>query len=230
MKGDAGRLPESDYTAGVCPRATRMKHFIPVLLATMAIIAGIAGSVSKADHWGAAIFFYSVCGVLGLSALVAGYIESIPKPHIVPVGYGAVGEAYSKLLAAGAGLLFENDGEPAYRVTPPNPTRFGTIGDPTLVFDDPGIARLTKEDGRRCFPVTIKDSFGERTGDPADLRQQIGLSGAKFVLVSFQYADSKKPRSLRYRTICKIEPHATGLKVSLVDCKFDWLRLFWGRE
>ena len=69
-----------------------MKHFIPVLLATMAIIAGIAGSVSKSDHWGAAIFFYIVCGVLGLSALVAGYIESIPKPFIVPVGYGHIGD------------------------------------------------------------------------------------------------------------------------------------------
>jgi hypothetical protein len=207
-----------------------MKHFLSVLLAAMSITAGIAGNVSKCDHWKAAVFFWCLCGLLAILACIAGFVENIPKPHIVPVGYGQVGESYTVLGDGFDGLLFENDGEPAYNVMPPNPTRFGRIGDPMLVFDDPGIGRLTREQGARCFPVAIKDSGGVRLND---LRMQLALSGSDFVLISFQYADGRKPQRLCYTTVCKIELHSKatkGLKVTLFDYKINWLRIFWGRE
>jgi hypothetical protein len=201
------------------------KYVFTALLGLMSLTAAIVGIVYRSNPY-VAISLGCLCVVLFVLALIAAGYESLPKPQLIPVGYGTVGEPYSKLLAAGNGLLFENHGEPACSVTPPKPSKFGNS---TLVFDDPGISWLTKEQGVRCFPVSIKDSFGERAGDPADLRQQLGLEAQGLggaVLVSFQYADSKKPQSLRYTTICKIESHATGLKVSLVECRFNWLRLF----
>ncbi len=213
--------------AGVCAMG---KYFFTALLGLMSLTAAIVGIVYRSNPY-FAITLGCLCVAFFGVALVAAAYESLPKPKLIPVGYGTVGEPYSKLLAAGYGLLFENHGDPACSVTPPKPTKFGNS---TLVFDDPGIAWLTKEQGVRCFPVTIKDTFGERTVEPSYLRMQLVLGEATLgspdsVLISFQYADSKKPQSLRYTTICKIEPHGTGLKVSLIDCKFDWRRLFWDR-
>ncbi len=189
------------------------------------MLVAIGSFLASIQHRYTAYSLFVGAVVMVVFAVWAAYVESIPKPHIVPVGYGTVGELYTKLLAAGEGVLFENDGEAAYKVTPPKPTRFGTIGDPMLVFDDPGIARLTKEQGVRCFPVAIKDSFGERTGGRGDLRMQLALSAADSVLISFRYADSRQPQKLRYTTICKIISTPKGIAIELVSVKFAWWAL-----
>ena len=41
-----------------------------------------------------------------------------------------------------------------------------------------------------------------------DLRMKLSFSGVRFVLVSFQYADDRKPQRFRYTTVCKIELHS----------------------
>jgi hypothetical protein len=193
-----------------------MKHFLSVLLAAMAIIAGVAGNVSKCDHWGAAVFFWSICGILGVLAVIVGFIESTPKPHLVPVGYGKVDGNID-------GLVFVNDGEPAYCVSPPKPTPLGGMGDATLLFDDPTITRLSKNGGMQLFPITVKDSLGAKIND---LRTEMILRGVDSVLVSFQYADGKRPTALRYTTICRIQPHTKGVAISLEKYSFAWWAIF----
>lgn len=197
-----------------------MKHFFTFLLTAMAIIAGIAGNVSKCDHWHAAIFFWCVCALLAVLAGIAGFVESIPKPHIVPAGYGGLGGRQD-------GLLFENDGEPAYNVSPPEPTNLGEIGTATMFFDDPAVLLLRKGDGPRSFPITVKDSLGGQKIN--DLRMQLALSDGKPVFVSFRYADGKKPNVSRYTSTFKVEIHShapKGIAVRLESCKFDWRHLF----
>jgi hypothetical protein len=198
-----------------------MKHFLPLFLAAITIIAGIAGNVYKCDHWGIAVAFYVVCGVLFILTLIVGFYESIPKPHIVPAGYGGLSGRQD-------GLLFKNDGEPAYNVEPPKPTKLEGIGDSTMFFDDPAVLQLTKDDEPRCFPITIKDSLGGQKIN--DLQMQLALTNANPVLVSFRYADGKKPKLPRYISTFKVEIHSQtpkGIAVRLDSCKFDWRHLFW---
>jgi len=189
-----------------------MKHFFSLLLAAMAILAGIAGNVSS-GHWRAAIFFWSLCGVLAVLAAFVGFIETIPKPHLIPIGYGRTDERFD-------GLVFFNDGEPAYRITPPKPTALGSA---MLEFGDPLLTRLSTLGGQQCFPISVKDSFGSQVNA---LRSEMVLRDIDSVLVSFQYADSRRPTILRYTTTCKIEPTAKGISISLEKWEFRWWKLF----
>jgi len=185
-------------------------------LASMAIIAGIAGNVAKCDHWKAAVFFWCLCGVLAVSASIVGYIESIPKPHLVPIGYGREDGRID-------GLVFFNDGEPAYCVTPPKPTPLGGMGDAKLLFDDPHITRLSTLGGKQCFLITVQDSTG---GKINALRGEMVVRGVESVLVSFQYADARRPTILRYTTTCKIEPTTKDVSISLAKYRFAWWKIF----
>ena len=192
-----------------------MKHFFSVLLATMAFISGLAGNVYKCDHWGAAIFFYSVCVVLAILAIVVGFIENVPKPHLVPIGYGREEGTVD-------GLVFFNDGEPAYRVMPPETTPLGGAGDAKILFDNPNLTRLSTLGGKQTFPIRVSDSLGPSR---SDLRTEMLLRGVESVLVSFQYADGARPTVLRYTTTCKIEPSTKGISISLEKYRFEWWRL-----
>src|SRR5580700_2359227 len=98
--------------AGVCAMG---KYVFTALLGLMSLTAAIVGIVYRSNPY-IAVSLGCLCVVCFVLALIAAAYESIPKPHLIPVGYGTVGEPYSKLLAAGAGLLFENDAEPAYSV------------------------------------------------------------------------------------------------------------------
>lgn len=193
-----------------------MKHFFSLLLAAMAILAGIAGNVSS-GHWKAAIFFWSLCGVLAVLAAFIGFIETIPKPHLVPIGYGREDGTVD-------GLVFFNDGEPAYRVTAPEPTPIGGPGDAKLFFNDPKITRLSMLGGKQIFPITVNDSLGPAKIN--DLRNQMVLHGVHSVLVSFDYADGRRPTLLRYTTTCKIERTTEGISISLEKWEFRWWKLF----
>lgn len=190
-----------------------MKYFSSVLFAAMAIIAGIAGNVWKCDHWRAAILFWLVSASLGLVALFVGFLESIPKPHLVPHGYG-------RLTKFGFdGLIFINDGEPAYCVTPPTSVLLGNTGSVSLVFDEPPIPRVSKDSGLQCFVITVKDSGGMKLND---LRTDMIQHNVSSLDISLRYADSKKPTKLRYTTICKIERNTKGIDVSLIKYRFAW--------
>jgi hypothetical protein len=190
-----------------------MKYFHSVLLATMAIIAGVAGNISKTDHWKAAVGFWCLCGCLAIAATIVGYIESILKPHLVPVGYGKTPDGRE-------GLVFINDREAAYAIQPPKPIPFGT-GE--LVFEDPHLTRLTKDGGLQCFPMFISDSHRSVVND---LRANLILSDTRNVLVSFKYADADRPKLLRYTTTCKISPSKKGIDISLEKYSFSWWKLF----
>jgi hypothetical protein len=189
-----------------------MKYFHASLLAAMAIIAGIAGNISKCDHWKTAVFFWCLCGVLFIAATVVAYIESVPKPHLVPVGYGHA--------EGSEGLVFINDGQAAYAIEPPKPTPLGSA---ELTFEDPHLTRLTKDGGMQCFPMFLSDSHRSIIND---LRMNLILRDAQSVLVSFRYADAKRPNLLRYTTTCKIVPTTKGVDISLERYRFSWWRLF----
>lgn len=195
-----------------------MKYLIPVILAIMALLAGIAAIVYSV-HVGFAILLWAVCGVLAFLAITVGVIESIPKPHIVVTGYGR--------LAGGQvdGLLIENDGEPAYNVLPPNPVQLGSA---KVVFENPGITRLTRTDGPRCFPLSIETSLGSAVNA---LFNDMVLRGIPEFVVQFKYADGKNPTRRRYTTVGKIERNVNvfgGICGVFVKQKIRWLP--WGRD
>jgi hypothetical protein len=142
-----------------------------------------------------------------------GYIESIPRPHLVPVGYGKPPNHDGP-----EGLVFFNDGEPAYNIEPPKETRLE--GSDRLLFEDPHLSRLSKDGGMQCFSVRVKDSSGRSIS--SNLRTVLTLWHEDSVLVSFRYADSKRPRKLRYSTVCRIRPISTGVAIELEKCTFAW--------
>jgi hypothetical protein len=194
-----------------------MKHLISVILAIMAVLAGVAAIVYGA-HVRLAIFLWVDCGLLAALAIVVGIIESIPKPHIVVTGYGRLGTGRID------GLLIENDGEPAYNLLPPDPVQLGTA---RVVFDDPGITRLRKEDGPRCFPLSIETSLGKSSAVNS-LESQMILSGVPEILVRFRYADGKNPMRRRYTTEGKLVKNVNtpgGISGVFVKQKINWLSL-----
>lgn len=194
-----------------------MKHLIPVVLALMAIIAGTAATSLLRGHAIVAICLYASCGVLTILAIGFSIYESLPQPHIVVTGYGR--------LAGGQidGLLIENDGEPAYNLLPPDPVQLGSA---KVTFEDPAITRLTKDDGKRCFPVWVETSLGSSSAGA--LFNQMVLNEIPEFVVKFRYADGKSPMCRRYTTVGMIERNVTvhgGLSGIFVKQKIRWLSL-----
>ncbi len=184
----------------------------------MSITAGVAGNVSKCDHWKTAIFFWCLCGVLAVLAGIAAFYESIPKPHIIPVGYGMASDEDRV-----RGLVFFNDGEPAYKIEAPKPTPLGDSS-AILQFQEVDFSRLSKDGGMRCFPMSVRE-FDGRT-EYSNLATKFALHGVDSLLVSFRYADSKRPQKLRYTTTCKIIWIKGELQVELAKkVEFDWWKL-----
>jgi hypothetical protein len=193
-----------------------MKHLISVILAAMAILAGIAAIV-YANHLKLAVFLWVSCGLLGLLAIVVGIIEGIAKPHIVIAGYGRVNGQID-------GILIENDGEPAYNVLPPSPVLLGSA---KVVFDDPIIKRLTKEQGRRCFEVSVVDSIGHVVNK---LPVNMALYGVDELSFEFRYADGRNPMIRRYTTRGKLKLNAKdsagrGISAIFAGQSINWLFL-----
>ena len=192
-------------------------NLTPVLSAVMALMAGIAAAVYH-GHVRLATLLWAVCGLLALFAIVSGFIESIPKPHVVVVGYG-------KVYPGGFdGLLVENDGEAAYNILPPDPVPLGT--DARVVFVGPGITRLTKEDGKKCFPVLVETSLGQSSAANS-LPSKMIVRNIAEVIVQVRFADSKKPTRRRYTTVGKLERNVAvpgGISGVFVKQKIDWLR------
>lgn len=178
--------------------------------------AGVAIQSSK--HAYLAPWLFGLGVVCLLFAIVFGAYESIPKPHIVVTGYGRLPHGQTD------GLLIENNGEPDYNVTPPDPVPFGMLGESKLVFDDPRITRLTKDNGKQCFPLSIETpQQGNRVNE---LRDQMAVRGIKHVFVAFKYANGKRPTSLRHTTVCKLERNVKGISAIFVKQKFNWLLLW----
>jgi len=201
-----------------------MKYFFSVLLAAMTIIAGFAGNIYKCDHWKAAVFSWCLCGLLFILAVIVGWHESLPKPHIVVVEYAR--------LESGSGLIIRNDGDPAYNLVPPPPVPFGGDlgGDSKIIFEGLEIGRFTKEDGDKCLQMSVETpGFGSRSDN---LATQLILRGLNNVGIRFSYADGRKPTTPRYTTLCELRHRKTfpGVSAVFLGCKFDWFFFLRGRK
>jgi hypothetical protein len=183
----------------------------------MSLVASIAAFIYH-SHILLAVVLWAICGLLAFLAIAVGFIENIPKPHVVVIGYGKV------LPGQSDGLLIENDGEPAHNILPPDPVPLGTAA--RVIFGDPAITRDTKEDGKRCFPVFVETSLGKSSAANS-LSSQMIVKNIPEIAVKFRYSDGKKPTCHRYTTIGKVERNVAvpgGISGVFVKQKVDWLR------
>jgi hypothetical protein len=203
--------PERDYTRSLSHGTIfDMKHQIPVILAGVAVIAGVAAALLRGHFW-AAVVLYVVCSVLFVVALVAGYRESLPEPNVVIVGFG-------RAPALGSGLIIQNDAEPAYNIAPPKTVQVGGL---KIIFEDPVITRLTKDDGQRWFPVSIETSLGKTS--LSNLASDMILRDVRELDVEFSYADGRNPGWARYTTVGKIKIVKRGTVEAIFEKKkFQW--------
>ncbi len=181
------------------------------------MLLAIGSFLASVQHRYTAYSFFALAIIMVGCAVWAAYIESVPKPHLVPIGYGPP-PAHDRE----KGLVFYNDGEPAYKIESPKDTPFGN-GSMVLHFEDIYISRLSKDGGMQCFPMSVRSS----TGIPGrgDLVTNLTLWEADSVRVSFRYADSKRPQQLRYITVCKIMPIKNEVVIELEKVQFKWWTL-----
>jgi len=189
-----------------------------LFLGVATVFLAIGSFLSSIHHQYTAYGFFVLAVVMVGCAVWAAYVESTPKPHLVPIGYGtASGQERQK------GLVFFNDGEPAYKIEAPKATRLGDSS-ATLQFQEIHLTRLSKDGGMQCFPMSVRD-FDGRT-EYSDLPAKFALHGVDSLLVSFRYADSKRPQILRYTTTCKIIPIKGEFHIELgAKVRFDWWKI-----
>jgi hypothetical protein len=188
-----------------------------LFLGVATVLVAIGSFLASIQHRYTAYGFFVLAVVMVGFAVWAAYIEGVPKPHLVPIGYGTPSEHDH-----GKGLVFYNDGEPAYKIESPKDTPFGNSSS-VLHFEEIHISRLSKDGGMQCFPMSVRDSAGRQ--EDGELRVKLILWEADSVLVSFRYADSRKPQKLRYTTVCKIIPTGKEVAIELVAVKFAWWML-----
>jgi hypothetical protein len=190
-----------------------MRHQIPVILTAVGFFAGIAAIRSSGGHWYVASLLYVACVGFLAFAFIAALYEGLPKPRIVIVGVGSIENV--------TGLLIENEGEPAYNITPPRPVQ---LSGAMVVFNDPIIPRFASADGRRCFPMEVQTSLGSRSG-VGPLYQDMALRGINELEFEFSYADGKKPSRARYTTVGKLQLIRGNVVAVFVDWQFRWSSL-----
>lgn len=135
------------------------------------------------------------------------------QPKIVPVGYGTL------IPGKMEGLIVENEAGPAYNVACPAPV---LIGKDKVMFEDPVINRLTKEDGRRLFEVWVESH--ERGGMAGALFHEMKMEDVDEIAVQIKYADGRNPEWLRYTTICKLQRNvnvAGGITATFVKQQIE---------
>ena len=182
------------------------------------VFLAIGSFLASIHHQYTAYGFFVAAVVMVACAFWAAYVEATPKPHLVPIGYGMASDEDRV-----RGLVFFNDGEPAYKIEAPKSTPLGD-GSAILQFQEVNFSRLSKDGGMRSFPMSVRE-FDGRTAY-SDLPTKFALHGVDSLLVSFRYADSKRPQKLRYTTTCKIIWIKGELYVKLAKkVKFDWWRL-----
>jgi hypothetical protein len=78
VKGDDGPTPESDYIAGVCPRATRMKPKSTISLTLAGMFLGIATTAAKDNGWFAGHpWVIYLCGSVAIALIATAIIGAI---------------------------------------------------------------------------------------------------------------------------------------------------------
>lgn len=191
-----------------------------VFLGVATVLIAIGSFLASIQHRYTAYSLFVIAVVMVGFALWSAYIEGTPKPHLVPLGYG-----YASENAREQGLVFLNDGDPAYKIEAPKPTRLGS-SEAVLQFQEVNFSRLSKDGGRRCFPMSIREYDGRTIY--SDLAAKVAIYGAVNGLsVSFRYADGNRPQHLRYTTTCRIIPIKGELHIELEKpVKFDWWKLF----
>jgi hypothetical protein len=187
-----------------------------LFLGVATVLVAIGSFLASIQHRYTAYSFFVAAVIMVGFAVWAAYIEGLPKPHLVPIGYGTAPEQDHQ-----KGLVFYNDGEPAYKIESPKDTPLD--GSAVLHFEEIHLSRLSKDGGMQCFPMSVKESGGRM--EYGDLRSKLILSDADSLRISFRYADSRQPQKLRYTTICKIIPTTKGIAIELVKVKFAWWKL-----
>jgi hypothetical protein len=188
-----------------------------LFLGVATVFVAVGSFLASIQHRYTAYGFFVAAVIMVGFAVWAAYIEGVPKPHLVPVQYGKTDDADCE------GLVFLNDGEPAYATEPPNPVSLG--GSATIEFGspaDPVLTRLSKNGGLQTFPIVIREGHRQIRND---LRTQMLLWNVDEVMASFSYADARRPKTRRYTTVCKIFPTTKGVAIELVKVKFAWWRL-----
>lgn len=190
-----------------------MKHQLPIVLAVLALVSGVAAATSARGRVYIATTLYIFCGVLVFCAITIAWYEGLPKPHITVTNFGLL-PGHQNL-----GILIRNDGDPAYNVHPPEPV---ALGQGTVIFDDPLITCLRKEDGESRFVIKVRTNLGEAANS---LHHDMPRWNISEFLFHFDYGDGKRPSAARYRSIGKVRFVQGRVIAEFVGQKFLWSRV-----
>lgn len=105
-----------------------------LFLGVATVLVALGSFLASIRHDYTAYGFFVGAVIMVGFAVWAAYLEGVPKPHLMPVGYGKTPDQRGP-----AGLVFFNDGDPAYNIEPPKETKISE-GSATLLFEDPPLS------------------------------------------------------------------------------------------